>query len=49
MTTPLVTVGGTCSVTFDVPTAIPREVTGLPDTRALGVRFLRFAYHPARR
>jgi Dolichyl-phosphate-mannose-protein mannosyltransferase len=49
MTTPLVAAGGTCSVTFDVPAAIPQQVTGLPDTRPLGVRFLRFAYHPARR
>jgi hypothetical protein len=48
MTIPLVPAGGTCSVTFDVPTAIPQEVTGIPDTRALGVRFLRFAYQPSK-
>jgi hypothetical protein len=48
MTIPLIPAGGTCSVTFDVPTAIPQQVTGLPDTRALGVRFLSFAYHRAK-
>lgn len=48
MTIPLIPAGTTCPVTFDVPTAIPQQVTGLPDTRALGVRFLGFAYRPAR-
>jgi hypothetical protein len=48
MTVPLVASGGTCSVTFRVPTAVPQQVLGATDTRALGVRFLRFTYRPAK-
>jgi hypothetical protein len=44
MTVPLKAAGGTCTVVFNVPTAVPLEVTGQPDTRALGVRFLGFKY-----
>jgi hypothetical protein len=39
---------GVCAVTFNVsPTAVPAQVTGQPDTRALGIRFLRFDYRPS--
>ena len=46
MTVPLKSSGGTCTVVFNVPTAVPLEVTKQPDTRALGVRFLAFRYRP---
>jgi hypothetical protein len=48
MTVPLQGNGGICVAKFAVPTAIPAEVTGQADTRALGVRFLAFVYHPPR-
>jgi hypothetical protein len=48
MTVPLRPVGGTCTVNFNVPTAVPLDVTKQPDTRALGVRFLAFDYRPSR-
>lgn len=44
-TVPLVVVDGACPVRFEIsPTAIPAEVAGLPDTRALGVRFQAFTF-----
>jgi hypothetical protein len=46
MTVPLVAEKGVCEVTYTVPVAVPLQVTHLPDTRQLGVRFLRFAYRP---
>jgi Dolichyl-phosphate-mannose-protein mannosyltransferase len=47
LTVPLVPKNGLCAVTYTVtPTAVPAEVTNKPDTRALGVRFLSFAYKP---
>jgi hypothetical protein len=46
MKVPLRAVNGVCDVAFSVPVAVPQEVTHLPDTRQLGVRFLRFAYRP---
>ena len=48
MTVPLEGKAGVCPVTFSIPTAVPQLVTGRPDTRALGVRFLHFAYSPKR-
>jgi hypothetical protein len=48
MTVPVRPVKGTCTVDFNVPTAVPLDVTKQPDTRALGVRFLAFAYTPSR-
>lgn len=37
-----------CRVSFTVtPTAIPSETIGSPDTRVLGIRFLRALYRPA--
>jgi Dolichyl-phosphate-mannose-protein mannosyltransferase len=47
MTVPLVPEKGICDVTYTVPVAVPQQVTHLPDTRQLGVRFLRFTYHRA--
>jgi Dolichyl-phosphate-mannose-protein mannosyltransferase len=45
LTVPLRPQQGVCAVTFNVtPTAVPLQVTGQPDTRALGIRFLRFDY-----
>jgi hypothetical protein len=46
MTVPLKSSNGICQVGFFVPTAVPLRVTGMQDTRALGVRFLHFAYKP---
>jgi hypothetical protein len=46
MTVPLTPTDGACSVKFSVPVAVPQLVTGSPDTRQLGVRFLNFAYQP---
>jgi hypothetical protein len=46
MTVPLRATTGTCTVVFNVPTAVPLEVTKQPDTRPLGVRFLAFKYRP---
>jgi hypothetical protein len=48
MTVPVRPVGDTCTVNFNVPTAVPLDVTKQPDTRALGVRFLGFDYRPSR-
>jgi Dolichyl-phosphate-mannose-protein mannosyltransferase len=48
MTVPLTGQEGVCQVTFSIPTAVPVAVTGRQDTRALGVRFLRFAYSAKR-
>jgi hypothetical protein len=44
MTVPLMSAHGVCVASFAVPTAVPQQVTGRPDTRELGVRFLRFDY-----
>jgi hypothetical protein len=49
MTVPLIPEHGTCTITFRVPTAVPAQVTGKADTRALGIRFLRFVATPASR
>jgi 4-amino-4-deoxy-L-arabinose transferase-like glycosyltransferase len=46
MTIPLLPENHVCNVTFTVPVAVPQVVTHLPDTRELGVRFLRFRYRP---
>ncbi len=44
---PLVSTDGACSVRFVItPTAVPAEVTGQPDTRALGVKFDSLHYRP---
>jgi hypothetical protein len=48
LTVPVRSEDGHCSVTLRVsPTAVPAEVLGTPDTRALGVRLTRFGYRPA--
>jgi hypothetical protein len=48
LTVPLHPQRGICAVTFNVtPTAVPLQVTEQPDSRALGIRFLRFDYRPA--
>ena len=49
MTVPLSGAAGVCQVSFSIPTAVPLAVTGRQDTRALGVRFLHFAYTPRRK
>jgi len=42
---PLISTDGACGVQFVVsPTVVPAEVSELPDTRALGVRFETFTY-----
>ena len=42
---PLISTDGACGVQFVVsPTVVPAEVSELPDTRALGVRFDTFTY-----
>jgi hypothetical protein len=47
MTLPLKSEDGRCSVTLRVsPTAVPAQVLGTSDTRALGVRLTRFEYRP---
>jgi hypothetical protein len=44
---PLVGSGGVCAVTFSVsPTAVPAQVYGSADQRALGMRFTDFVYRP---
>jgi hypothetical protein len=48
MIVPLTGHAGVCPVTFSIPTAVPLATTGRQDTRALGVRFLRFAYSSKR-
>jgi hypothetical protein len=48
LTTPLESKAGVCRVTFTVPTAVPQQVIGNADTRALGVRFFGLAYVPRR-
>jgi hypothetical protein len=48
LTVPVRSEDGHCSVTLHVsPTAVPAQVLGTPDTRALGVRLTRFDYRPA--
>jgi hypothetical protein len=47
MTVPLIPEQGVCTTMFRVPTAIPAQVTGKADPRALGIRFLRFVTTPA--
>jgi hypothetical protein len=48
MTVPLTASKGVCNASFTVPAAVPSQVTGQPDDRPLGIRFLRFDYSPAR-
>jgi hypothetical protein len=48
LATPLESKAGVCRVTFSVPTAVPQQVIGNADTRALGVRFFGLAYVPRR-
>lgn len=44
---PLLETDGACVVQFSIsPTAVPAEVIGTPDTRALGVRFDGLRYRP---
>jgi hypothetical protein len=46
-TIPLASSGGACQVDFAVsPTAVPADTIGGQDTRALGIRFLRFTVKP---
>ena len=48
LTVPMRSEDGHCSVTLRVsPTAIPAQVLGTTDSRALGVRLTRFDYRPA--
>ena len=48
LTVPVSSEGGQCSITLRVsPTAVPAQVLGTPDSRALGVRLTRFDYRPA--
>ena len=47
LTVPMRSEDGHCSVTLRVtPTAVPAQVLGTYDTRALGVRLTGFEYHP---
>jgi hypothetical protein len=47
LTVPMRPEGGHCSVTLRIsPTAVPAQVLGTPDSRALGVRLTRFEYRP---
>ena len=48
LATPLESKAGVCRVTFTVPTAVPQQVIGNADMRALGVRFFGLAYVPRR-
>ena len=44
---PLVASGGACQVDFAVsPTVVPADTIGGQDTRALGIRFMRFTVRP---
>lgn len=44
---PVISRGGACSATVTVtPTAVPAQVTGAPDTRALGIRMQQIAFRP---